>query len=81
MKFGWICKAKLGTLDEDQKVIGDVLFDGVGEEVTCEEYMIGQCYLCFTFYFSLLSMKTMLFDLTAALNKPLLKQNNVPIRF
>ena len=36
-------------------------------------------YLCFTFYFSLLSMTTMLFDLTAALNKPLLKQNNVPI--
>ena len=34
LKFGWICKAKLGTLDEDQKVIGDVLFDGVGEEVT-----------------------------------------------
>ena len=28
-------------------------------------------YLCFTFYFSLLTMKTMLFDLTAALNKPL----------
>ena len=28
---------------------------------------------------SLLSMTTMLFDLTAALNKPLLKQNNVPI--
>ena len=33
LKFGWICKAKLGTLDEDQKVIGDVLFDGIVEEV------------------------------------------------